>query len=47
MELGSGNSQPLLNIVVCLGLHDKKFQVILLKGKGPKSVCYLLPFKGL
>jgi hypothetical protein len=47
MELGPGNLQPLPNIMVCLGLYDKEFQVILLKCKGPKSVCYLLPFKGL
>lgn len=48
MELGPGNPQPLPKIMVYLGLHDKKFQVILLKCKGLKRVCYLLlPFKGL
>lgn len=47
MELGPGNPQPLPNIMVCLGLRDKKFQVILLKCRGLKRACYLLSFKGL
>lgn len=47
MELGPGKAQPLPNIVVCLGLQDKKFQVYSIEIQGPKRVCYLLPFKGL